>query len=220
MFRSSRLLRFAGMLALFALAACSAVPQETTPGGGATSQTSAASIYVLRRGRHTDLVLPVAGLHGPLAALAASFPGAGYLTFGFGDRQYVLATHKNLVHLLLAPFPGPGLLLVTGLQGTPAEVYGAEHLIALPLRQAQLDAIADFVWSSLQQDEQGKVPPYLPGRYPGNVYYPSSRTYYGLYTCNTWTAEALHSAGLPVHSGGVILAGQVSDQVRPLAPGA
>jgi uncharacterized protein (TIGR02117 family) len=202
---------------LLCLAACSAVPQETVPAGNRQAGATADSIYVLRRGRHTDLILPVDAVRGPLTALAADFPDARYLTFGFGDRQYVLATHENLIHLLLAPLPGAGLLLVTGLQDTPADVYGAEHLLALPLRQEQIDAVSSFVWSSLQQNDQGKVPPYLPGEYPGNVYYPSSRTYFGLYTCNTWTAEALHSAGLPVHSAGVLLAGQVWGQAQAIS---
>jgi len=205
------------MIAALYLVACSAVPQETAPSTGHQAQEPAASIYVLRRGRHTDLILPLESVHGPLTAIAAAFPGARYLTFGFGDRQYVLATHKNLAHLLLAPLPGAGLLLVTGVEAAPAEVYGSDHLLALPLRQQQIDGIARFVWDSLQQDDQGAVPPYLPGKYPGNVYYPSSRTYYGLYTCNTWTAEALRSGGLPVRSSGVLFAGQVWDQVQAIA---
>ena len=210
----------APLLALLSLClvACSAVPQETTaPAAAAVTQAPAASVYVLRRGRHTDLILPVAQLHGPLTALAAQFPDARYMVFGFGDRQYVLATHQNLAHLLLAPLPGAGLLLVTGLQAEPLPTYGSEHLVALPLRQPQIDAIGQFVWDSLEHDGEGKVLPYLPGKYPGNVYYPSTRTYYGFYTCNTWTAEGLKSAGLPVSSFGVLLAGQVWDQAQAIA---
>ncbi len=202
---------------LLCLAACSAVPQETSVASTHQAQEPAASVYVLRRGKHTDLILPVAQLHGPLTTLTAGFPGARYLTFGFGDRQYVLALHKNLAHVLLAPLPGDGLLLVTYLQDTPPNVYGSEHLIALPVRQEQIDAISGFVWDSLQQDDKGNVPPYLPGKYPGNVYYPSSKTYYGLYTCNTWTAEALKTGGLPVSTFGVLLAGQVWDQAETIA---
>jgi hypothetical protein len=214
---SCRFLLLPPLLLLLCLAACSAVPAETPPATGSLAEQAPGSIYVLRRGRHTDLILPVGSLRGPLTTVAADFPGARYLTFGFGDRQYVLATHKNLAHVLLAPLPGAGLLLVTGLQDEPVDVYGGDHLIALPLRQEQLDAIAGFVWNSLQQDRNGVVPPYLPGKYPGNVYFPSSRTYYGFYTCNTWTAEGLKSAGLPVRSSGVLLAGQVWEQVRAIA---
>jgi uncharacterized protein with von Willebrand factor type A (vWA) domain len=36
------------------------------------------------------------------------------------------------------------------------------------------------------------------------------------HTCNTWTAEALRTAGLSVNASGVLFAGQVLDQLPPL----
>lgn len=201
------------------LGACSSAPPvETTPAVARAEQVQPADLYVLRRGRHTDVVIETAQIRGPLAALKKDFPDARYLVFGFGDRQYMLATHKNLGHALLAPLPGAGIMLVSGIKGTPAEVYGADHLAALPLQLAQLDAVADFIWASLQPDAGGGVSPYLQGTYAGNIYYASSKTYYGFYTCNTWTAEALQAGGLPVRSGGVLFAGQVWEQVQALQP--
>lgn len=205
------------LLLLLGLAACSAVPVETAVPAGTGVPRTEANLYVLRRGKHTDLVLPVEELGEPLATLATDFPGARYLVFGFGDRQYVLATHQNLWHALLAPLPGPGLMLVTGLQETPEQAYGADHLAPLTVSGSGMRKLQDFVWSSLERDGQGAVHPYLPGKLPGNVYYSATYTYYGFYTCNTWTAEALHTAGLPVHSGGVLFAGQVWGQVDGLA---
>jgi hypothetical protein len=201
------------LLLLMGLAACSAVPLETAVPAGTHAQQAEANLYVLRRGKHTDLVLPVEELGEPLARLTADFPGARYLVFGFGDRQYVLATHKNLWHALLAPLPGPGLMLVTGLQETPQQAYGADHLAPLAVSDAGMRELQGFVWSSLEQDGQGEVHLYLPGKLPGNIYYSATWTYHGFYTCNTWTAEALHKAGLPVHSAGVLFAVQVWDQL-------
>jgi hypothetical protein len=202
------------LLLLPVLAACSAVPLETSVPPGTRAQRQEANIYVLRRGKHTDLVLPVEVLGEPLATLTRDFPGARYLVFGFGDRQYVLATRKNLWHALLAPLPGPGVMLVTGLQETPEQAYGADHLAPLSVSDAGMRALQAFVWFSLEQRPPGTVRPYLPGKLPGNVYYSATWTYYGFYTCNTWTAEALHTAGLPVRSGGVLFAGQVWEQVQ------
>ena len=34
------------------------------------------------------------------------------------------------------------------------------------------------------------------------------------HTCNTWTAEALHAAGVPMTAAGVVFAGQLLDQLR------
>jgi uncharacterized protein (TIGR02117 family) len=194
----------------------SAPPVETDASAVRAEQKQPADLYVLRRGRHTDVVIEAAQIRGPLAELKKDFPDARYLVFGFGDRQYMLATHKNLLHALLAPLPGAGIMLVSGIRGTPAEVYGADHLAALPLRPAQLDAVADFIWASLQLDASGAVSPYLQGTYAGNIYYASSKTYDGLYTCNTWTAEALQAGGFPVRSGGVLFSGQVWEQVEAL----
>jgi hypothetical protein len=201
-----------------ALAACSADPVETAAPADGQAQGPSASLYVLRRGRHTDVVIEAAQVRGALAQLKKDFPGARYLVFGFGDRQYMLATHKNLGHALLAPFPGAGIMLVAGIKDTPAQVYGADHLAALSLRPAQLDAVEGFIWSSLQPGADGSVSPYLHGTYADNIYYASSKTYYGFYTCNTWTAEALQAGGFPVHSGGVLFSGQVWEQVQTLRP--
>jgi hypothetical protein len=201
-------------LSLLCLAACSAAPVETPAPAPRYAASGEASLYVLRRGRHTDLVIPAMRLAGPLSALEAEFPGARYYVFGFGDRQYVLATHQNLLHSLLAPLPGAGLVLVTGLQDAPENVYGADHLAPLKVEPQQLEAVEGFIWDSLRQEPPGTVRPYMPGKLPGNVYYASSHTYWGFYTCNTWTAAALRSGGYPVRSAGVLFAGQVWDQVR------
>jgi hypothetical protein len=55
------------------------------------------------------------------------------------------------------------------------------------------------------------------GPYPGSLFYASSGTYSGFYTCNTWTADALRVGGLPVSSDGVLFAGQVMDRARRAA---
>ena len=55
------------------------------------------------------------------------------------------------------------------------------------------------------------------GPYPGSLFYVSTRTYSAGYTCNTWTAEALQTAGLPVHADGVVFADEVADQARRIA---
>ena len=55
------------------------------------------------------------------------------------------------------------------------------------------------------------------GPFPQSFFYASTKTYDLTHTCNTWTAAALRVAGLPVSEAGIVFAGQVLDQVRPLA---
>ena len=90
-------------------------------------------------------------------------------------------------------------------------------MIALPLPQAEVDRVADFLWRYLRKDAAGAPAPFAPGPYPGSVFYASGGTYALGHTCNTWTAEALRAAGMPVGTGGVLFANQVWARARRLA---
>jgi hypothetical protein len=147
-----------------------------------------------------------------LNALASEFPGARYLFFGFGDQQYLAAKNHNAPVLLAALWPGRGLLLVTGLSALPQEAFGAAHVAAFTVTWQQLDAAQGFIWNSL--DRQAGTHSSARGPYDGSVYFAAAPRYSALHTCNTWAAEALKAAALPIHSGGVVFAGQLWSQVR------
>jgi hypothetical protein len=172
---------------------------------------------VIHRGWHTDVGFSVSDLHGPLADLSKAFPGAQYLIFGFGDRHYVLAKDKNFGEMLAAIWPGPGMVLATGLAATPERAFGQADAVRIQISQAQADAAAAFVRKSLLIDGRGAAHAYAPGPYAGSLFYESATSYAGWRTCNTWTAQALHAANLPVHTQGVLLSWQVWDQARELA---
>jgi uncharacterized protein (TIGR02117 family) len=171
-------------------------------------------VYVIKRSWHTDIGFTATDLHPPLASLRARLPAARYLLFGFGDRHYLMNHGSSANGLLGAILPGAGVVLVTGLTATPEESFGATEVIRLRLSAAQATALENFVWSTLAAaagaHELGAGP------YDGSLYYAATLRYSGVHTCNTWTAEALRAAGLPVHSAGVEFSGQVWHQVRKL----
>jgi Protein of unknown function (DUF2459) len=188
------------------------------------SAQSSGFIYVARRGWHIDIGFAVAALEPPLRSLAAQFPGARYVFFGFGDKHYLLAKNRNGPVLLGALWPGPGMLLVTALNSTPEAAFGAEHVIAVAVTTSQVRGAQAFIQQSLKQQsleqqssEPNAVVPYAQGPYEGSLYFAATPTYSAFHTCNTWVAEALKTAPLPIHSAGVIFAGQLWGQVRRLA---
>jgi hypothetical protein len=142
------------------------------------------------------------------------FPGARYLLFGFGDRHYLLARGRGL-SLLRALLPGPGIVLVTGLPLLPEidEPADQSSVIRLDLSVQQSGKLQTFIWNSLSRRD-GAAVPVQQGPYPGSLYYETPLRYSALHTCNTWAAEALRSAELPVRSAGVGLAGQLWHQVQ------
>jgi Protein of unknown function (DUF2459) len=101
---------------LCGLAGCrGANPVE--PHIGSASRTEL--IYVIAGGWHTEIGLPVGAIGGPLAALKAEFPGARYLVFGWGARDYYMARNPGLGDILRALTPGPAVMLVIPLQMPP-----------------------------------------------------------------------------------------------------
>lgn len=182
---------------------------------GASMASDSTTIYVVRRGWHIDIGLPVGAISAPLRAVIPSLPGARNLFFGFADKHYLLAAHRNAPVLLSALWPGAGVMLVTGLSDSAQQGFGREHVIELKLGPDQNQALQAFIWSSLRT-QNGAIQVYQQGPYAGSVYFLAQPTYSALHTCNTWAAQALRAAGLRVHSAGVIFAGQLWLQARRL----
>jgi uncharacterized protein (TIGR02117 family) len=200
------------ILVLIVLEGCIDMPQRRTEESALRAQ-SQTIIYVARRGWHIDIGFDVADLAAPLAAVAADFPTARYVFFGFGDRRYLLAKHKNFPSLLAALWPGAAMVLATGLVAPPDEAFGDANVVRLRVSTLQAQEARDFVWNSLVK-ANGAVRFYAKGPYEESLYYSAVPTYSAVYTCNTWVAEALRTSGLPIHSVGVVFAAQLWTQVR------
>ncbi|WP_428533643.1 DUF2459 domain-containing protein [Rhodopila sp.] len=171
-------------------------------------------IYVIGRGWHTDISLPVTALAAPLSALAQGFPGVRFLTFGFGERQFVVNREQSFGAMLAALLPSHSALLMTALASTPEQAFGAHNVVVLHLSGRTMRRIQGRIWRELELSPSGRPLLLAEGPYPGSVFYAARTTYDGLYTCNTWTAETLRDAGLPVASIGVLFAGQVMGPAR------
>ena len=207
---------FACLLVVPLLAGCGTGPPKRAAGiGPAVDAGPPITIYVIKRSWHTDIGFDTADLHPPLATLRPALPEAHYLLFGFGDKHYLLNHGGSFDGLIGAVWPGQGLVLVTGLEGAPEQAFGAERVTRLTISATQARSLEAFVWTTLASRD-GTASSLAPGPYSGSLYYDSTVRYSGLHTCNTWTAEGLQAAGLPVHSFGVEFSGQVWRQVRKL----
>jgi Protein of unknown function (DUF2459) len=197
------------------------VPQRIRVGEASTISQPAASrpatIFVARRRWHVDIGFAIADVGAPLNSVVGQLPGVKYLFFGFGDRHYLMAKNRNVPAMFGALWPGPGIILVTGLRGTPAEAFDAQQVIELSVSEAQAQAAKDFIWNSLVHVAGEPITPYAQGPYEGSLYFSSVVHYSAFHTCNTWAAEALRAAGLPVRSRAVLLAGQLWRQIQKLS---
>jgi uncharacterized protein (TIGR02117 family) len=175
------------------------------------------TIYVIGRGCHTDIGVAAARVTGELEPLRRLFPGTTTFTFGFGARAWLLDTRKGLDDVVQALLPAPGAILVTALRTSPVEAFGADHVVTLAVTPAGLDRLLRFLAASFQLDRNGAPRLLTSGPYMGSAFYAASPTYDAVHTCNTWTAEAIRAAGVPVTTSGVLFASQIMAQARAVA---
>lgn len=170
-------------------------------------------IGVLVDGWHSGLILP-AGELGPLGPLLSRYAGERYVSFGWGNRRYYMASHPTVSEALAALLSSPSVLLIQGAATLQALAPGAKvrWLCADRKEVWKVDAYLNRALS-----RAGGTPVRL-GAGPGgdSAFYVSGERYDALHTCNTWTADALQSAGLPVHAGDVIFSDQVEALIRKL----
>ena len=192
------------------LAGCAAMPIDApVPDGAAT-------VYVVGRGWHTDIGLPVEQVSGPLASLEDGFPGIRFMVFGFGERNYLMTRTVGPGDALSALFPSPSAVLMTALTAPPTEAFSDEQVVTLRLPRAGVDRLAEAIWTALEKAPDGSARRLADGPYLGSAFYASTETYDGFHTCNTWTALLLRDAGLPVDPRGVLFVGQVMDQAAAI----
>ena len=173
---------------------------------------------VIAGGWHTELALPRDALAGKLAGLAPRISGARYVVFGWGARDYYMARNPDLGDVLRAMTPGPAVVLVMPLGVAPDAWVGPRNSIELHITAAGNSALSEYLWAAVAKDGEGMPRAIAAGPYDGSLFYAGTGTYDLAYTCNTWTAEALRAAGLPVTPRSVVTKNDILDQIRPLGP--
>lgn len=171
-------------------------------------------IFVIAGSWHTELALPIGSIAAPLKALMPQFPGARYLVFGWGARGYYMARHPGFEDLLRAARPGPAVMLVIPLAVAPVAFAGPGNAFPLAISPDGAARLSRFLWDDLAGARNHPPRGLGPGPEPQSVFYAAAGTYDLSYTCNTWTAETLRIAGVPVSAAGVVFAGQLIDQLR------
>lgn len=209
----SRRVVLGAALALPAASCATRPPPLPDPGDSPATE----AVHVIRRDWHIDIGLAVADLHEGLVPLAAAWPGARSLVIGFGERAYLMSRHRSLADMAMALLPGPGAMLVTGLNVLPAEAFGEAAVATLLARPPGFVRLQRALAESFERDAEGAPRRLADGPYPGAVFYASALTYSAGFTCNTWAAEMLAEGGFPVRVGGVLFAHQVMDQARRIA---
>lgn len=175
-------------------------------------------LRVVWRDLHTDVGVPVALLDDAARAdWVRAVPRDGMVAFGFGARNYMMIAEPGIGDALESVMGVPGAVAISLLPLRAEDIAQARAVIDLTVPPAGLAGLLRFVREDIARDPAGAPIPVPGGPYFGRNLFDARRRFHAGFTCNTWTAEALRAAGLPVPSAGIVWPGQLMRHVRRVA---
>jgi uncharacterized protein (TIGR02117 family) len=204
---------FLCVAALLLLGSCSSRDEgERAPLSG-----NGPDIFVVYDSWHAAIVIRKADFAAEVIPETGDFPGAEYLEFSWGDADYFPAADAGIRLALRAAFWSRGSVLhVVGIDRTPRQYFPAAEIIRVPVSMEAFGRLERFLSEQFRRPDSAAPAPAMPGLVSNSRFYPAMGKFSLLRTCNTWVAEALQYAGLPISSGFVITAANLGRRVQPL----
>jgi uncharacterized protein (TIGR02117 family) len=176
------------------------------------------TVFIVHDAWHAAIVITRADIPTGFLPEINDFPSAEYLEFSWGDRDYFPAPDGGLGLALKAAFWSSGSILhVVGFKDAVENVYPGADIIGITVSEEGFQRLIKFISDTFSRPYPPAPAEAQPGLFPNGRFYAAEGKFSLLRTCNTWVAEALSAAGLPISPGYVITAGNLGNQVRPLA---
>jgi uncharacterized protein (TIGR02117 family) len=163
---------------------------------------------------HAGIVLRKADI--PIDSLPelADFPDAEFVEFSWGDKDYFPDSDAGVFTAIKAAFWSSGSVLhVVGFSGNPKSFFRSGELVALRLTPNAHARLLDYISHTFSRPSSRDRTEASAGLFSYSRFYPATHKFSLLKTCNTWVAEALKSAGLPVSPGHVMTANSLATQL-------
>ena len=189
-------------------------PPVGTDGAGGDERTH--RVYLVGHGWHTGIVIERDDANRDEWPEAQHFYESRYIEVGWGDEGFYQAERITPPLVAKAIFlPTPSVLHVAGFNQPPEEFFTASDVIEYSLSDDNFRRLCRFIHNTYELDADGEPDWLGPGLYGTSFFYRAVGSYYYPKTCNTWTARALRSAGVPVVPQLAATAGALLIQARP-----
>jgi uncharacterized protein (TIGR02117 family) len=202
---------------VFLAYACSNPAAELPVTGDAKN---ARTVFVVHDAWHAAIVAKKADIPIVILPELKDFPSAEYLEFSWGDRDYFPAPDAGIGLALKAAFWSSGSILhVVGIKEAVENFFPNAEIIDIHLSEENFRRLITFISDTFSRPRPLAPAEARPGLFPHGRFYAAEGRFSLLRTCNTWVAEALSSAGLPIRPGSVITAANLSNQLQPFTAG-
>lgn len=196
---------------LILLTLCTSHPPFVTDADNQTEHT----IFLVSHGWHAGLVLPKEAMQGGLGMIPLYYNNAEYYEFGWGDSGFY--QHPDITISLAAKalfWPSDSVMHVVAVPYRPEDYFANSTVIPITLSQGQIEKMVAFIANSFAVDDNNNWRRIGPGLYGQSRFFHGKGYYHGLYTCNSWTAEALQVAGVAMNQWLSLTSGSVTLQVK------
>jgi uncharacterized protein (TIGR02117 family) len=194
------------------------LPSQSFPAWNCDSaQPGCHSVFIVRNWWHAAIVLHRGDIPETLIPELKEFPRAQMIEFSWGDRDYFPDPDAGVFTALKAAFWSNGSVLhLVGFDG-PAENFFRDALITeLHLSEESFTRLLAFLASTFARTNPSDAAEARSGLYVYSRFYDATGKFSILRSCNTWVAEALQSAGLPVEPSFVIIASNLNRELANL----
>lgn len=203
-------MRLLSLLMMSMLVGCSTAKEWRYP---PLSEQDKQSVYLVDHGWHTGIVVPANALNAVLPFLARDFPNARFYEVGWGDYDFYQAEENTLGLALQALiWPGDGVLHIAGFSIAPERYFYGGEVLALSLSNEAMTKLQHFIRDAFVLPGQGNR--LREGLYGDSHFYSAKGTFHLFNTCNSWVAEGLDRAGVPISTFLTITSGNVLRQTR------
>jgi uncharacterized protein (TIGR02117 family) len=175
----------------------------------------AVRIVVVQHGWHTGIVVPQSLDRPPFQSLQPHFSESPYYEFGWGDRDYYMGRETGPWGALKAGlWPTASVMHIVAMPQPPHLQFADADQEELLISYAGYLRLLQYFSAHFTFDDQGRVIALQPGLYGNSLFFEAQGRFHLARTCNTWTAQALNAAGVPMRTFMTVTAGSVLNQVR------
>lgn len=180
----------------------------------ASQEPGCKTVFVVHNSWHAAIVLAKGDLADQAMPELADFPSASFIEFSWGDRDYFPNPNAGVFSAIKAAlWSGGSVIHLVGFSDSVARFYPGATIIELRLSPLAHRLLVDYLNDTFRRESSPPRAGATPGLFPHSRFYPARHKFSLLRTCNTWVAEALEQAGLPIDPQWVISAGNLHTEV-------